>query len=202
MFDMATKIKNTYIVECFEHVHPDGSICRIPADRRGNAWVGNVVHERGCPQDVHTPRSKWKETVENLTVTVGLNKLLDSTFKTGATSPTWYLGLVNNASFSAYAAGDTMSSHVGWLEGTPYSNSTRPAWTPGAISGGSVDNSGSVATFNINATLTLRGGFIVNDNTKGGSTGTLYGEGDFGAAQPVISGNTVQFTCTLTAVTA
>lgn len=191
MLNNTTKIKNTYEVECFEHVHPDNTVCTIPADMR----------ER-CHHASHTARSKWKEIVHNLTVTVGLNKLLDSAFKTGATSPLWYLGLVNNASFSAYAAGDTMSSHAGWLEGTPYSNSARPAWTPGPIAAGSVDNSGSVATFNINATLTIRGGFIVNDSTKGGTSGILYGEGDFGAAQPVISGNTVQFTCTLTAVTA
>lgn len=134
---------------------------------------------------------KWKERFHNIVVTAGLNKLLDATLKTGLTSPTWYVGLVDNASFSAYAAGDTMGSHGGWIEGTPYSNANRPAFTPGTIAAGSVDNSASKAVFNINASLTVRGCFMADNNTKGGTTGTLYGEGDFGAARSVISGDTL-----------
>ncbi len=37
---------------------------------------------------------KWIEEAKNRVVTVGLNKLLDATFKTGLTSPAWYIGLV------------------------------------------------------------------------------------------------------------
>jgi len=140
---------------------------------------------------------RWVEDFPNLVTTVGKNKLLDATFKTGLTTPAWYVGLVDNASFSAYAAADTMSSHAGWIEGVPYSDATRPALTPGTIAAGSVDNSASKATFNINATLTVRGAFLVDNSTKSGTTGTLYGVGDFAASRSVLSGDTLSVTVTL-----
>jgi hypothetical protein len=114
-------------------------------------------------------------------------------------SPTWYVGLVDNASFTAYAAADTLASHGGWFEGVPYSNANRVTWTGGAVSAGSVDNSGSVASFNINATLTVRGAFLASNNTKSGTTGRLYGEADFASARSVLSGDTLNVTVTLTA---
>jgi hypothetical protein len=82
----------------------------------------------------------------------------------------------------------------------PYSNGTRVAWTPGTIASGSVDNSASAAVFNCNATLTVRGAFLVDNSTKSGTTGTLLGEVDFSAAQPVVNTNTltVTVTCSLT----
>lgn len=36
---------------------------------------------------------KWKDTCYNRVVTTGLNKLLDATFKTGLTTPAWYVGI-------------------------------------------------------------------------------------------------------------
>lgn len=142
---------------------------------------------------------KWREEYDNLIVTAGLNKILDACFKTGLTTPAWYVGLVDNAGWTAYAAGDTMASHAGWAESTAYSNANRPTFTPGTISAGSVDNSASKAVFNINATATIRGSFLADNNTKGGTTGTLYGEGDYSAARSVISGDTLNVTVTLTA---
>src|SRR5262245_13857614 len=35
----------------------------------------------------------WTAQANNRVVTVGLNKVLDATFKTGLTTPTWYVGL-------------------------------------------------------------------------------------------------------------
>lgn len=140
---------------------------------------------------------RWAERFHNLVTTVGKNKLLDATFKTGLASPAWYVGLVDNASFSAYAAADTMASHAGWIEGVPYSDATRQALTPGTVAAGSVDNSASKAVFNINATLTVRGCFLVDNSTKSGSTGVLYGVGDFAASRAVLSGDTLSVTVTL-----
>jgi hypothetical protein len=160
-----------------------------------------VVSTKYRVECVRKGKVVWVEEFENLVVTAGLNKLLDATFKTGLASPAWYVGLVDNVGFTGYNAADTMASHGGWSEGTPYSNATRPAFTPGTISGGSVDNSAAKAVFNINATATVRGCFTADDNTKGGSTGTLYGEGDFAAARAVEDQDTlnVQVTKTITA---
>ena len=140
---------------------------------------------------------KWKEGFENLVVTAGRDKYLDATLKTGLTTPLWYVGLKGTG---AIVAGDIMSSHAGWAELTPYSNATRPQWTPGAIASGSVDNSAAKAVFNINATSTIFGAFMADNSTKGGTTGTLLGGADFAASRAVASGDTlnVQVTCSLT----
>jgi hypothetical protein len=177
------KMNSRYELECFSSWHDDNTRCEAPWD---------------CPR-LHETRLEWADGFDNIVVTAGLNKLLDATIKTGLASPTWFVGLVDNASFSAYAAGDTMASHAGWIEGVPYSNATRQAFTPGSIAAGSVDNSASKAVFNINATLTVRGAFLVDNNTKSGTTGTLYGEGDFAAARAVLSGDTLNVQITLSA---
>jgi len=160
---------NVYTLECFENWY------RIPL-------IGTKLFKR------KTPKLKWRDKFHNLVVTAGLNKVLDATFKTGLTTPAWYVGLKGAGSV---VAGDTMASHSGWSEITPYSNSTRPAFTPGTISGGSVDNAAAKAVFNINATATVVGAFLADDNTKGGTTGTLYGAGDFAASRSVASGDTL-----------
>ena len=134
-----------------------------------------------------------------LVVTAGLNKLLDAMFKTGLASPTWYVGLVANSPSPTYAAGDTTASHAGWTESVSYSNATRPTWTPGAVSGGAVDNSAAKASFTVNATDTIAGAFLADNNTKGGSTGTLYGEGSFATPRSVLSGDSLSVEIDLSA---
>jgi hypothetical protein len=138
---------------------------------------------------------KWTEEFANLVVTEGLNKLLDATFKTGVASPAWYVGLKDTGTV---AAGDTIASHPGWAELTCFSEGSRPGFTPGTVSGGSVDNSASKAVFSINTSDDIYGGFICDDATKGGTSGTLYGAGDFtGGAKSVSSGDQLSVTITL-----
>lgn len=143
-------------------------------------------------------RLVWEERFHNLVVTVGKNALLDVMFRTGGAASAWYVGLVNNAGFSAYDATDTMSSHAGWVEGVPYSNVTRPAYVPAAAAAGSMDNGASKAVYAVNATQTVRGAFLTNVNTKSGTLGTLYGVGDFSVARSVITGDTLNVKITLT----
>lgn len=138
---------------------------------------------------------KWAEEFSNLVVTEGLNKLLDATFKTGGASPSWYVGLKDTGTV---AAEDTMVSHSGWTELTCFSETSRPGFTPGTVSEGSIDNSASKAVFSIDASDDIYGGFICNDATKGGTSGTLYGVGDFtGGAKSVSDGDQLSVTITL-----
>ncbi len=146
-----------------------------------------------------TPVLKWKDQFKNIVVTTGLNILLDATIKTGVTSPTWFVGLKGTGTM---IAADTMASHSGWAEIVPYSDGTRPAFTPGSISSGAVDNSASKAVFNCNTTSTVYGCFLANNSTKSGTTGTLYGGGDFGSPRSVINGDTLNVTVTLTQTSA
>src|SRR5215475_1761512 len=60
---------------------------------------------------------KWREIINNIVQTVGKNLALD-TFLAGSgytvTGP--FMSLISATSYTAVAAGDTMASHVGWLE--------------------------------------------------------------------------------------
>lgn len=162
----------------------------------GGVSIGHTYHVECVGAD---GRVKWTEEFHNLVPTVGLNKYLDATLKTGLASPAWYVGLVTGpGSGTTYAAGDTMASHAGWSENTTYSNATRPAFTPGTISGGSVDNSASKAVFNINGTATIAGAFMADNSTKSGTSGTLLGVGDFTTDRAVESGDTLNVTVTAT----
>ena len=140
---------------------------------------------------------KWAETIKNLVVNVGLNDALDKYFRGSTYTASHFVGLT--AATPTVAAADTMASHAGWTESVVYSNATRPAYTPGTVSGGSVDNSASKASFTINAGGTVGGAFLATDGTKSGTTGTLYGGGAFaGGNRAVVSGDTVNVTVTAT----
>lgn len=142
----------------------------------------------------------WVEEVHNTVMTAGINDLLTQYFKGSAYTAAFFVGLVDNASFSAYSTADTQASHAGWLESAAYSNATRPALTLGTAAAGSIDNSASKAVFNINTTATILGGFVATNSTKSGTTGTLYGAASFtGGARSVLNGDTLNVTCTLSA---
>ena len=113
---------------------------------------------------------------------------------------------VTGASYACETvAADTLASHgTFWTETAPYSNGTRPAWTKnGSASGGANSNSSSKASFSVNASGRVFGGFMASDSTKSGTTGTLYGMGLFtsSGSRSVISGDTlnVQVDLTVTA---
>jgi hypothetical protein len=138
----------------------------------------------------------WVEEFDNMVVTAGAAKYLDATLKTGLAAPAWYVGLKDTGT---PVIADTMASHASWAELTVYDNATRPAWTPGAITGTatvSVDNAAAKAVFNINAPDDVYGAFQADNSTKGGATGTLLGVGDFAAPRGVQSGDTLNVTVT------
>lgn len=136
----------------------------------------------------------WEDDFHNLVTTAGLNKAMDALFKTGIASPAWYLGLVDNAGFSAYSASDTLVSHAGWAETSAYTGN-RKAFVPGSISAGSVSNSSNPAPFVMNGTVTVRGSFLCDAAT--GSSGTLYGVGNFtGGNRSVTAGDVIVVTST------
>ncbi len=140
----------------------------------------------------------WEDGFENLVTTVGKNNLLDVTFRLGGSALAWYVGLVNAAGFTAYSVSDTMSSHAGWVEGVPYSDSTRSAYVPAAASLGSMSNAAARALFSINTSQTVQGAFLTNVSTKSGTLGVLYGVGSFVAPRSVISGDVLSVKITLT----
>ena len=149
---------------------------------------------------------KWEAEAPNLVVNVGLQDMNSKYFTGSAYTAAWYLGLYGAGSTNNPAAGDTMSSHAGWTEVTAYSQATRPACTfgvPTTANPSVATNSASPATFSINATTTVGGAFLTSNNTKGGTTGTLFSASDFTSPgdRAVVSGDTltVTYTFSLTA---
>jgi hypothetical protein len=143
---------------------------------------------------------KGKYEFNNDIVNVGKNDIL-GTYFSGATqtaSANWVIGLISNSGYSALAAADTMASHAGWTEFTGYSQANRVAWGPGSASSQSVTNS-TPATFDMNASGTVKGVFVTNNNTKSGTTGTLWATALFASDVPVTNGDQLKVTYTVNA---
>jgi len=167
-----------------------------------------VVAANSCPAihwDVlcrrRTGEIRWKTRVQNTVVDVGLDDWLDKYLKGSAYTAAWYIGLTDGS--PTVAGADTASSHAGWSEITNYDEAARQALTLGSVASQSVNNSAAVATFTINASVTIGGGFVISDNTKGGTTGTLlsvaaFAEGDKAADDD----DTIEVTLTFTSADA
>lgn len=145
---------------------------------------------------------KWTDETHNLVVNVGLQDMNDKYFSGSSYTAAWYLGLVTGpGSGNTYAAADTMSSHAGWAENTGYSQSTRPACSFGSATAADpsvITNSGSAATFSINATSTIGGAFLSSNSTKSGTSGILFSVSSFQSPgdRAVVSGDTLTVTYT------
>lgn len=143
---------------------------------------------------------KWKDEAKNLVVNVGLQDMNTKYFSGSSYTAAWYLGLVTGpGAGNTYSAGDTMSSHAGWTEDTSYSQATRPACTFGTATTADpsvISNSLSVAVYSINGTSTIAGAFLASNNTKSGTTGTLFSVANFQSPgdRAVVSGDTLNVT--------
>jgi hypothetical protein len=143
---------------------------------------------------------KWSAEESNLVVNGGLQYMAGTALTSTTQITTWYIGLYGAGASNTPAAGDTMASHAGWTEVTPYSGA-RPTATFAAATNANpsvVTNSASPASFSINATQTVGGAFLVSDSTAGGSTGTLFSAADFQSPgdRSVVSGDTLNVTYT------
>lgn len=127
----------------------------------------------------------------------GMDKLLDVMFHADTQITTWYIGLVDNSGFSAFADVDTLSSHGGWSEFTNYTEANRVEWEEDAASSRSISNS-TTADFSINASGNLKGIFVSNNNVKStGNTGTLWSTAAFSSVVATANGDTLKVTYTV-----
>ena len=141
---------------------------------------------------------KWTAESKNLVVNVGL-QYMAGTALDGATAriTSWYIGLYGAGASNTPAASDTLASHAGWTEITPYSGN-RPAATFAAATTANpsvVTNSASKASYSITSTATVGGAFLAN--AASGTSGTLFSASDFtGGDRSVVNGDTLQVTYT------
>ena len=138
--------------------------------------------------------------VKNLITNVGKDYILDTMFNDGTqiANSSWFVGIIDNSGYTAIDATDTMASHSGWNEFTTYSEANRVAWGSGASASQTTTNA-SPATFNITGSGTLQGIFVNSDNTKSGTTGTLWNAALFAATVPVTNGDQLKITYSVSA---
>lgn len=141
-------------------------------------------------------KEKWQSITPNITVDEGLNDVLDVYFASGTPSANWYIGLKSTNQTPA-AGFDAAGIGTDFTEGTIYSEGNRQAWTIAAISSKTATNSASPATFSINNSGTIYGAFLINENTKGGTTGKMWCCSDFSVARPVVNGDTLKVVYTI-----
>lgn len=137
-------------------------------------------------------RVKWIEQTENTVMTLGKADVLNKYLKGSSYTAAWYLMLKHTGSI---AAADTLASHAGWTEATPYSGN-RPTMSFGADTS---TNSLAAAevSISINATdADVKGACVASVNT--GTSGLLYSCTDFTVARSVASGDTLNVTVTFT----
>lgn len=131
---------------------------------------------------------KWRSRSNNRVVDEGINYIFGNDIEAASL----FVGLKDTGT---PLAAWTLSS--GLTEITPYSGN-RLAFTENASgTDEGISNSGSPASFSINATDTVFGAFLATVNT--GTAGTLIAAGDFsGGSQAVSDGDTLNVTYTIT----
>lgn len=131
---------------------------------------------------------------------VGIHYVLEVAFRDG-TAPdpaqigTWYALLIDNASFTGVAAGDTSASHAGWIENEDYDEANRITITFAAAATRKIT---AAISFTINAEITARGLGIISVNTKGATTGTLFSTALFASPPSLVAGNVLTANYSLT----
>ena len=145
---------------------------------------------------------KWTEKVENIVVDEGLNDILDTYFKGGTQISTWYVAIFEN-DYTVLPANNYAAK--GFIESIAYVESVRPTWTGGAVTGASVDNSASKATFTMNGTKIIWGAALVGgtnaatkDDSTAGVANVMYCSAQFSAEKSVVADDVLKVTVTLT----
>jgi len=156
---------------------------------------GGVFHFKCYDKDGNL---KWEDTAKNLVVNTGLQDMNTKYFKGVTYTAAWYIGLVDDSGFSAYAPGDTLASHGGWAETTAYSGGNRATATFGTATTADpsvISNSGSPGAFSITGSVTVRGAFLCNVQSNSSTSGLLFSVSNFtGGNRAVINGDTLNVT--------
>lgn len=144
---------------------------------------------------------KWKDDINNLVTTVGLNLTCDTILGNAAAGAV-VMGLKGTGT---PVLADTQASHGSWnevgLANAPTYSGNRKTPTFGAAAAG-VKATSSAVVFNMTGSGTVAGCFINigGSATIDNTTGTLFSAGDFTAgSKTVTNGDTLSVTYQLTA---
>jgi hypothetical protein len=138
------------------------------------------------------------EDITNLIPTEGLNYMLGAALTGVAQTSSWFISLFEG-NYTPVAGVTAATYPADATESTAYTEATRVAWVPGAISAGSVSNTASKAVFTINATKTMYGIAQTSVSAKSATTGTLVSVARFSAAKSVVATDVLNVTSTISA---
>jgi len=139
----------------------------------------------------------WTETKENLVVDTGLELAMDCIFGDLET-PTFYVGLIGNN--SSIFPEDTASDHA-FEEFLGSTNNARAVsnFVKGEYVGNTFTYVSTDTQFMIGTGGIVYGAFLITEGTKGGNMGILYGASIMGMSKPVIPGDALLVTITVSA---
>lgn len=139
---------------------------------------------------------KWETKGPNIVTNVGLDHILNVVLSGTSKATNWFVGLKGSG---ATAAGDTLASHAGWTELTPFSGANRVTYVEASASSQSVTNSANKASFSITTAATVAGAFLASCITDENGSAILLCVADFASAKGVGNGDTLEVTYTISA---
>lgn len=134
----------------------------------------------------------------NIVVDEGLEYILDVALSGGAQIPAFYIGIFSNN--YTPIAGDTAATFVasaGEVD-TQINEVARQVWTEAGVSGKTITNTASIASFTANTTVNVFGAFLHSDSAKLAVTGTLIAASRFAAVRNMLNTDVLNVTYTLT----
>ena len=137
---------------------------------------------------------EWEQ--HNLVPAVGINFLARAPFGDTAVITSFYMGLytANYAPTPSTTAADIPTN---MSELVAYTQAQRPLWDTEYV-GGTYTNENALAEFTLTQDVTIRGGFLVSSDIKGGNTGTMLSVVRFPTPKAGYSGSTIEVGASLT----
>lgn len=139
---------------------------------------------------------EWE--TKNIMTNEGLDHVLDVVVDNGTKITSWYVGIFKgNYTPDGTETGATVTADS--TEATEYTEATREIYVPEVVSGQSIANSVTKATFTINATVTIYGAFLSGDSAKSGTTSKCLCISRFGSQRDLLNTDELLVTYTLSA---
>lgn len=155
----------------------------------GNFGIGGYFEVECFDKDGNL---KWKDHSKNIYVQEGRDYVLNSIFKNTTPDDPLFIGLFAGA----VPADGWTGGNANGNENSSYTEGFHQEFVDGAISGSTtrqLDNDASKATFNMDATVTLKGAYMTNESAKDSATGTLLCASQFNESdRSVVSADIVK----------
>lgn len=165
--------------------------------KHGNMRMGWVYYFETLDQNGDVIQ---RQRFENIIPDEGRDYILSAAFLSGSQYPTLYFGVFGN-DYTPLATDGMVSLLAAASEVVAYSEATRQAFVPDALSGGTIVNTGSPAIITMTSAVTVRGGFLTSNSIKGNSTGLLLSAEKTTSPQVIAAGNTLKIIGGLTFTT-